>query len=84
MGQSFNTLEFAAPGGAETVKGLTIFFALAAFAVPVMLLAVSLSGSGAVLLVFAVLCQYVGLLAERWVFFAAGTHVQSLYYQAKA
>ena len=84
MGQSFNTLEFAAPGGAETTKGLTLFFTLAAFAVPAGLLAVSLGGQGAVLLVFAVLCQYVGLLAERWVFFASGNHVQSLYYQAKA
>lgn len=85
MGQSFNTLEFAAPGGAETAKGLTVFFTLAAFAVPAGLLAASLGGQqGAVLLVFAVLCQYVGLLAERWVFFASGNHVQSLYYQAKA
>ncbi|TAN63225.1 MAG: DMSO reductase [Magnetospirillum sp.] len=84
MGQSFNTIEFTTPGGAETVRGLTVFFVLAAFAVPAALLAASLGGTGGALLVVATLCQYVGLLAERWVFFAAGVHVQNLYYQAKA
>lgn len=76
MGSSFNTIEFVAPGGAETAKGLSVFFLAAAFVVPAALL---LAGQP----VLAFLCQYVGLLAERWVFFAAGTHVQSLYYQAK-
>ncbi|CUW41749.1 Anaerobic DMSO reductase anchor subunit [Magnetospirillum sp. XM-1] len=76
MGSSFNTIEFAAPGGAETVKGVSVFFLAAAFVVPAALL---LAGQP----VLAFLCQYVGLLAERWAFFAAGTHVQSLYYQAK-
>ncbi|MDO8605065.1 MAG: DmsC/YnfH family molybdoenzyme membrane anchor subunit [Phaeospirillum sp.] len=84
MGQSFNTIEFTAPGGAETIRGLTVFFTLAGFAAPSLLLAVSLGGTGAMLLVVAALCQYGGLLAERWVFFAAGNHVQNLYYQAKA
>lgn len=76
MGSSFNTIEFVAPGGAETVKGLSVFFLATAFVVPAALL---LAGQP----VLAFLCQYVGLLAERWVFFAAGTHVQNLYYQAK-
>ena len=84
MGQSFNTIEFTAPGGAETVRGLTVFFTLAGFVVPATLLAASLGGEGGLLLVVAVLSQYAGLLAERWVFFAAGSHVQNLYYQAKA
>ncbi|MBI3446878.1 MAG: dimethyl sulfoxide reductase anchor subunit [Magnetospirillum sp.] len=76
MGQSFNTIEFAAPGGAETVRGLTVFFLLVAFVIPAALLLAGLP-------VLAFVCQYVGLLAERWVFFAAGSHVQNLYYQAK-
>lgn len=77
MGASFNTIEFAAPGGVETVRGLSVFFLAAAFIAPAALLASGLP-------VLAFLCQYVGLLAERWVFFAAGIHVQNLYYQAKA
>ncbi|KIL99317.1 Anaerobic dimethyl sulfoxide reductase chain C [Paramagnetospirillum magnetotacticum MS-1] len=76
MGSSFNTIEFAAPGGAETVKGLSVFFLAVAFIAPAALLLAGLP-------VLAFVCQYVGLLAERWVFFAAGSHVQSLYYQAK-
>jgi sulfite dehydrogenase (quinone) subunit SoeC len=77
MGASFNTIEFVAPGGAETVRGLSVFFLGAAFLVPAALLLAGLP-------VLAFVCQYVGLLAERWVFFAAGNHVQNLYYQAKA
>lgn len=77
MGQSFNTVEFTAPGGAETVKGLTVFFLVAAFVAPTALLLAGLP-------VLAFVCQFIGLLAERWVFFAAGQHVQNLYYQAKA
>ncbi len=84
MGQSFNTIEFTAPGGAGTVRGLTVFFILAGFAVPAALLAASLGGTGGALLAVAVASQFAGLLAERWVFFAAGVHVQNLYYQAKA
>jgi DMSO reductase anchor subunit len=84
MGQSFNTIEFFTPGAAETVKGLTLFFTLAGFVVPAGLLAASLGGDGGLLMVVAVLSQYAGLLAERWVFFADGSHVQNLYYQAKA
>jgi sulfite dehydrogenase (quinone) subunit SoeC len=83
MGGSFNTDEFRAPGGAETVRGLTAFFLLAAFLVPASLLAAGLVGDQVLFLVAAFVCQFAGLLAERWVFFAAGRHVQSLYYQAR-
>jgi DMSO reductase anchor subunit len=76
MGSSFNTTEFFTPGGSEMVKGLSVFFLAVGFVAPAALL---LAGWP----VPAFLCQSVGLLAERWVFFAAGTHVQNLYYQAK-
>lgn len=77
MGSSFNTVEFRAPGTAESLRGLTAFFLIAGFVGPAFLLMAGLPA-------LAFLCQFVGLLAERWVFFAAGTHVQNLYYQAKA
>jgi len=39
-------------------------------------------GAGAVsLLIAAFLVQYLGLLAERWFFFAQANHPQNLYYQ---
>jgi DMSO reductase anchor subunit len=36
----------------------------------------------AAVLLAAALVQYVGLLAERWFFFAQANHPQNLYYQA--
>ena len=35
----------------------------------------------AVWLGLAFVVQYIGLLAERWYFFAQANHVQNLYYQ---
>jgi DMSO reductase anchor subunit len=84
MGGSYNTHEFRAPGGAETVRGLTVFFLLTGFAAPALLLAAGLGTGQPLLLATAFLSQFAGLFAERWVFFAAGTHVQNLYYQARA
>ncbi|MBI2236229.1 MAG: dimethyl sulfoxide reductase anchor subunit [Magnetospirillum sp.] len=84
MGQSFNTTEFVAPGGPEAVKGLTMFFMLAGFALPALLLAAGWRGGEPILLATAFVSQYLGLLAERWVFFASGRHVQTLYYQGRA
>jgi DMSO reductase anchor subunit len=37
--------------------------------------------SSPVLLGIAFLLQYLGLLAERWFFFAQANHPQNLYYQ---
>ncbi|CAA7627039.1 DMSO reductase anchor subunit [Candidatus Terasakiella magnetica] len=77
MGQSFNTQEFFTPGGAEAIRGLTLLFILAGFVAPLGLIVLGVP-------VVAFVIQFVGLMAERWVFFAAGEHVQNLYYQAKA
>jgi DMSO reductase anchor subunit len=38
----------------------------------------------AVFLAAAFLVQYLGLLAERWFFFAQANHPQNLYYQSIA
>ena len=59
-------------------------FLLAAFAVPLALLALGWTGAPAGVLVAAFVVQYVGLLAERWFFFAQANHPQNLYYQAVA
>jgi DMSO reductase anchor subunit len=85
MGGSFNTREFfhgASKGWLRTVKPA---FLLLAFAVPAALLVVGraqpVEASAATLLAaFGV--QYVGLMAERWFFFAQARHPQNLYYQA--
>jgi len=85
MGGSFNPREFfhgASPGWLRAVKPL---FLVLAFAVPLVLLwlarAQAAEGVGA-LLAAAFAIQYLGLLAERWFFFAQARHPQNLYYQA--
>lgn len=80
-GKSFNTKEFFHGKSPEAVRMLTTFFLASGFAAPFALVALGM-GSAA-LLWLAFLVQYVGLLAERWVFFAQGNHVQNLYYQRK-
>jgi len=81
MGGSFNTREYfhgKSGGFLETVR---LFFMVAVFAVPVALLAAGDATGSAYLPALAFLVQYVGLLAERWYFFAEAKHPQNLYYQ---
>ena len=81
MGGSFNTREYfhgRSGGFLETVR---LFFMIAVFAVPVALLAAGDATGSAYLPAMAFLVQYVGLLAERWYFFAEAKHPQNLYYQ---
>jgi DMSO reductase anchor subunit len=86
MGGSFNTREFFHGRSRAFLRSIRWFFLVAAFAVPVPLLAIAASsaagGAALPVLVLAVLVQYAGLLAERWFFFAQANHPQNLYYQA--
>lgn len=68
---------------AQTLRWLALG---AGFLAPALLLALSTaSGSGpaSVLAALATLCVAVGVLAERWLFFAEARHVVSLYYGAE-
>ena len=49
--------------------------------VPIALLAYGLSTSRLDVLLAAFIVQYLGLMAERWFFFAQANHPQNLYYQ---
>ena len=51
------------------------------FLVPVILLAMGMRNSSVDMLFSAFVTQYIGLLAERWFFFAQANHPQNLYYQ---
>ena len=82
MGGSFNTREFfhgVQPGRLRLVKQA---FIVLAFVLPVLLLVLGRPQASAPLLLAAFGVQYVGLLAERWFFFAQARHPQNLYYQA--
>jgi DMSO reductase anchor subunit len=80
MGGSFNTREFFHGRTTQFLRSVRWFFLGAAFVLPAVLLASS-SGSAMVLAgTFGL--QFLGLLAERWFFFAQANHPQNLYYQA--
>lgn len=79
MGGSFNTREFFHGKSEGFLRAIKPTFLLLAFVLPLALLAFSLSTPA--LLGLAFILQYIGLLAERWFFFAQANHPQNLYYQ---
>ncbi len=82
MGGSFNTREFFHGRTAGALRLVKWAFLLSAFVLPLAMLWLGLSRGAAVLLAAAFVVQYLGLLAERWFFFAQANHPQNLYYQA--
>ena len=82
MGGSFNTREFfhgASRGRLRLVKHTFVWLV---FVVPLVLLWAGREEAATPWLMAAFLVQYLGLLAERWFFFAQANHPQNLYYQA--
>jgi hypothetical protein len=75
MGGSFNTREFFHGRSAAFLKRVKWVFLLLVFALPLGLLAGGFASA-------AFFIQYLGLIAERWFFFAQANHPQNLYYQA--
>ena len=84
MGGSYNTREFFHGRAARLLRTVKWLFLVLVFPVPVLLLATGLTSASTPLLSAAFAVQYVGLLAERWFFFAQANHPQNLYYQAVA
>lgn len=82
MGGSYNTREFFHGRSKAFLRSVKWIFLVLAFAVPLLLLGLSLSHLSAFVLCIAFLVQYAGLIAERWFFFAQSNHPQNLYYQA--
>ena len=81
MGGSFNTREFfhhKSPGFVNRVRRA---FLLLVFIVPVALIVTAYFLESEWLPMTAFAIQYVGLMAERWYFFAEARHPQNLYYQ---
>ena len=82
MGGSYNTREFFHGRSKAFLRSVKWIFLALAFALPLLLLGISLSHPSALVLCFAFVVQYAGLIAERWFFFAQSNHPQNLYYQA--
>jgi DMSO reductase anchor subunit len=83
-GGSFNTREFFHGRSPRTVAAVRSAFLVLVFPVPVVLVLLGYGLESAVLPLAAFLIQYLGLVAERWYFFAEARHPQNLYYQSVA
>jgi DMSO reductase anchor subunit len=82
MGGSFNTREYFHGKDKAFVGMVKWVFMLLTFVVPLVLLTMGLIQKAMLVFIAAALVQYVGLLAERWYFFAQANHPQNIYYQA--
>jgi len=82
MGGSFNTREFFHARSFVWLRAVKWVFLLLVFPLPLALLAAGVALVSWPLLGTAFALQYLGLLAERWFFFAQAKHPQNLYYQA--
>jgi DMSO reductase anchor subunit len=77
---SFNTREFFSGKSKEfttAIKAIAIGFVLI---LPLTLMLIFISIPASELLHIAVFVQYIGLMAERWYFFAQANHPQNIYY----
>ena len=81
MGGSFNTREFFHGRSASLLRSVKWSFLVLVFPLPLLLLTAGAPGASALTLGAAFVLQYLGLLAERWFFFAQANHPQNLYYQ---
>lgn len=81
MGGSFNTREYFHGKSEGFVGSMKLIFLVLTFFIPLALLVISLNASLFLIPATAVAVQYLGLIAERWYFFADANHPQNLYYQ---
>ncbi len=81
MGGSFNTREFFHGRSVALLRSVKWTFLLLVFVLPPLCLVAGVMSSSTALLCVAFVLQYLGLLAERWFFFAQANHPQNLYYQ---
>ncbi len=80
-GGSFNTREFFHGMGAVVMQRVRWALHGLGFGLPALLILAALYSGRSQLLIVAVVVQAVGLLAERWMFFAQARHPQNVYYQ---
>ena len=81
LGGSFNTREFFHHKPEGYVNSVRRLFLLLVFIVPVLLIATAYFLESELIPIAAFVFQYVGLIAERWYFFAEARHPQNMYYQ---
>ena len=80
-GGSFNTREFFHHRSLAFLGSVKWLFVVLTFVAPTMLVLSALVGAPSFMVLVALLSQLVGLLLDRWFFFAQARHPQNLYYQ---
>jgi len=83
MGGSVNTRDFFHHQTTLVFDSVKWGFIILTFIVPLILLWMGMAKSSATILIIAFVFQYIGLILERWFFFAQANHPQNLYYQTK-
>ena len=81
MGGSYNTREYFHGKTAAFLKSIKWIFLVLVFPVPILFLSIGMSNADVAVLLLAFVIQYIGLMAERWFFFAQANHPQNIYYQ---
>lgn len=81
MAGSFNTREYFHHVSEVWLKSIKWIFPVLVFVLPIIILSNGMAANNFAMFALAFLIQYVGLLAERWFFFAQANHPQNLYYQ---
>ncbi|MDX2505082.1 MAG: dimethyl sulfoxide reductase anchor subunit [Gammaproteobacteria bacterium] len=84
MGGAVNTRDFFHGKTRLFMRSIKTIFILLVFVIPLTLLIISLFKPAIMVLTIAMVSMYLGLMAERWYFFAEGNHPQNIYYQAIA
>ena len=81
MGGSVNTRDFFNHQTSPFMKVVKYSFLVLVFLIPSLLLYNGMQSGDSLVLIAAFVIQYLGLIAERWFFFAQANHPQNLYYQ---
>ncbi len=84
MGGSMNTRDFFHGKTALFLRSVKSIFMILVFAIPLVMLIIALIKPSVMILAIATASMYLGLVAERWYFFAEGNHPQNIYYQVIA
>ncbi|SAK94618.1 DMSO reductase anchor subunit (DmsC) [Caballeronia hypogeia] len=77
---AFNLREFFHGRSAEAIARIKWTFLVGAFGLPFVMMLAGITSQSAVLFGVAFVTQYLGLIAERWFFFAEARHPQNIYY----
>ncbi len=83
MGGSVNTRDFFHHKTTAIMNAVRWIFIILTFIVPLILLWMGMSQTSTTLLISSFVTLYIGLIFERWYFFAQANHPQNLYYQTK-